>query len=317
MLQRPLSFRWLERPSISPIIAAMLLIDLGARSRRLVRSVALAGLAAAAGAQAVMVASPKADTVGRPETLADWPEPDLRGVARLSNGCSAVLLEGGRYLLGAAHCAGAAGATAVLGSGETVSVAAVHHAPGWAGQAAVHDLALMALAAPASAGGYGLASADLVKAMPAVLVAGFGGSGTPGAAQPPGSLRHGYNEYDATFWPAGVPVPADGPRIRLFDFDDGSFAHNTLGLRPGGVSSLGLGPSEAMLAGMDSGGPSLVPVKVENWRSRWLGASPWRWKIAGIHVGIDGSRGSAFGGIGMDLMVGPYQGWIVGITGTP
>jgi hypothetical protein len=238
-------------------------------------------------------------------------------VARLSNGCSAVLLEGGRFLLGAAHCAGSAGATAVLGSGETVSVAAVHLAPGWSGQTAVHDLALMALAAPATTGGYGLVSADVVRAFPAVLVAGYGGSGSPGATQPPGSLRHGYNEYDAPFWPPGAPVPADGPRIRLFDFDDGSAANNTLGQRPGFVSSLGLGPSEAMLASMDSGGPSLVPVKVEDWRTRWLGASPWRWKLAAIHVGVAGGRGSTFGGIGMDLLVGPYQGWILGITGTP
>jgi hypothetical protein len=113
-------------------------------------------------------------------------------------------------------------------------------------------------------------------------------------------------------------MPADGPRIRLFDFDDGSFAANTLGLLPGGTSSLGLGEQEALLATMDSGGPSLVPVKATGWRTLLPGSSAaWRWQVAAIHVGIDGRRGSQFGGIGMDLLVGPYRDWIVSITGSP
>ncbi len=278
----------------------------------------LAPLVIAAGsAWAVMTAAENPG--GKPPAdLADWPVPDLAGVAKLSNGCSAVLLQGGRHLLGAAHCAAGAGSTATLGSGETVRIAAVATAPGWAGAAAIHDLAVMSLEAPyARSNGYRLASVDLVEAMPAVLVAGYGGGGTPAAPQAAGTLRHGYNEYDAKFNPPGQPLPPDGPRVRLFDFDDGSFASNTLGLRPGGVSSLGLGPMEAMLAGLDSGGPSFVPVKQAGWRSWLRGDSAWEWQIAGIHVSIDGTRGSAFGGIGMDLLVGPYSDWISTVVRGP
>lgn len=301
------------------------------RSRCLARRRACTRLAAAlvaAGSLALPSASRAVLTAGEgpvsealPSALAQaaWPVPRLEGVARLASGCSAVLLQGGRALLGAAHCGAGVGSTAMLGSGETVVLARITTAPGWAGTAGVHDLAVLTLATPARTRGYRLASVEEVDAAAAVLVAGWGAGGTPGALQPPGELRHGFNEYDGAYWPAGQPLPPDGPRIRLFDFDDGGFGSNTLGLAPGGWSGLGFGAHEAMLAGLDSGGPSLVPVPVERtgWR-RWLsGASDRDWGIAAIHVGIDGRRGSAFGGLGLDLLVAPYAAWIAEVLARP
>ncbi len=117
--------------------------------------------------------------------------------------------------------------------------------------------------------------------------------------------------------------------MAIFDFDDGSFGRNTLGLTPGGVSSLGLGADEAMLAGLDSGGPSFVelpraeaPVSGAawpRWWPPWLGGAgaPARpeLQIAGIHAGIETRRGSGFGGIGMDTLVAPYAAWIASVAG--
>jgi hypothetical protein len=277
------------------------------------RGVLLASLLASAfAASAVMTAADPGPST-TPASLADWPAPDLSGVARLASGCSAVLLEGERHLLGAAHCAGAIGMSATLASGEIVSIKGVALAPGWAGVVGVHDLAVMTLEQRATRStGYALGGLDLVESMPAVLVAGYGGSGTPVVSKPAGTLSWGYNEYDASFTPPGQPTPASGHPIRLFDFDDGSFGANTLGLKPGGSSSLGLGPLEAMLAGMDSGGPSLVPVKLTGWRTWWPGSKTWEWRIAAVHVGIDGQRGGGFGGLGLDLLVGPHADWIRG-----
>lgn len=254
---------------------------------------------------------------------------DLAGVARLDNGCSAVLLAGGRHLLGAAHCTGAVGGEArfpALPGQGPVRIAAVALAPGWNGTPAVHDLALMTLESPVTGTpGARLATAAQVEAAPWVLMAGFGQGGTLGASQPAGQLHWGRNEYDGRMKPESVY----GNRVALFDFDDGSFGANTLGLVVDGTSSLGLGADEAMLGGMDSGGPSLVrvprpqPAPIGGWAG-WLGswglgnrepAPAFEWRIAGIHAGIDGRRGSRPGGVGMDTLVAPYAEWIASIAG--
>lgn len=284
-----------------------------ARPWRRWRAVVVVWLAGAVGAAGAVVTAGDPAAIDAAPRPPGWPAPDLAAVARLGNGCSAVLLAGERHLLGAAHCAGEPGMSVVLGSGERLTVAARVSAPGWAGQPAVHDLAVMTLQTPAVTPGLRLATPAEVEAAGAVLVAGWGAGGTPRAPEPAGTLRYGYNEYDAVFTPPGWTGdrPEGGP-VRLFDFDDGSFGANILGLRPGGRSSLGLGPAEAMLAGLDSGGPSLVPVRERagDWLGWLRGDTVWTWRIAAIHVGIDGRRGGGFGGLGLDLLVAPYADWI-------
>jgi hypothetical protein len=291
---------------------------------------ALCGLVAAAAAVVALLLAPAHAVVLAADAA---PQPgvavaELAGVGRLANGCSAVLLAGGRHLLGAAHCHGAVGSTVTFGAGPLAApgvsarITAVALAPGWAGQAPVHDLAVMTLESPVTAvPGYRLAAAATVQAAPWVLVAGWGAGGTPAAPQPAGTLRWGRNEYDSRL----LPFAVHGDRVAMFDFDDGSFGRNTLGLAPGGVSSLGLGADEAMLAGLDSGGPSFVQVPRAGgsprpaWWPRWLGgpgdAPRPELQIAGIHAGIETTRGSGWGGIGLDTLVAPYAAWIGAVAG--
>lgn len=253
---------------------------------------------------------------------------ELSGVVRLANGCSAVLLAGGRHLLGAAHCVGAVGSEVQFpGTPERVAVriVATAFAPGWLGTPAVHDLAIMTLEAQVhQVAAYRLASEATREAAPWVLVAGYGTGGSHGQPRPAGTLGWGRNEYEGRMKPA----ERYGDRVALFDFDDGSFRANTLGLVVGGVSSLGLGPDEAMLTGLDSGGPSLVRAplaQASGWR-RWLEAlqrtgeaaghpGAERWQIVGIHAGIDGQRGTGPGGVALDTLVAPYAAWIASIAG--
>jgi hypothetical protein len=314
---------------------------LGARIAALLAAV-LGGLAAPGAAHAVLLAAEPAR--GDAGSEATQPRPvaaDLAGVARLANGCSAVLLAGGRHLLGAAHCHGAVGSYVRFGADASAAaptvdagadraprarVVAVSLAPGWAGTPPSHDLAVMTLDAPMTAvPGYRLASEATVSGAPWVLVAGYGAGGTPAAPQPAGVLRWGRNEYDGRLPPAEPFGGRIGGRIAIFDFDDGSFGANTIGLMPGGVSSLGLGADEAMLAGLDSGGPSFVAVPRTArggwpaWWPRWLGgAAPLpavEWQIAGIHAVIETTRGTRFGGLGMDTLVAPYAAWIASVAG--
>ena len=227
---------------------------------------------------------------GQGHSLHSVPAPDVSGVGRLDNGCSAVLLQGGRHALSAAHCHAPAGGTVTFASGAVAKVAKTQLAPGWQGTPGVHDLALMTLTAPVEgATGYPIAAPAAVRLPCLVLIAGWGDGGTGlGAAAhgEPAALRYGYNEYDALL----QPIERYGNRVAMFDFDDGSDVHNSLGRK-------GLAEYEAMLGPRDSGGPSFIVVGTQ-------------WQLAGIHVGIVTSKGTSFGGVGLDLRVAPYAAWI-------
>jgi hypothetical protein len=215
----------------------------------------------------------------------------------LSNGCSAVLLRGGMHLLGAAHCHVGPGGQVSFASGATAQIVQVALAPDWAGVPGANDLAVMTLAAPpAGIEGYAIAPARATNLRCVVLIAGWGagGSGATGVdteGHPAGTLRYGYNEYDALL----PPIEIYGNRVVMFDFDDGGKEHNAIG-------RTGLAEYEAMLASLDSGGPSFVAVA-------------GRWMVAGIHAAILTQKGTAFGGIGLDVRVAPYSRWIGSQTG--
>lgn len=220
---------------------------------------------------------------------------DLGGVGALANGCSSVLLAGGDWLLGAAHCAGSVGSTVTFSGGATASIVDVVFAPGWLPdtRVAVDDLVLMRLAAPPpGVAGYTVAAPPLLGSVAIVAGYGAGGSGTTGATLPAGTLRYGRNQYEYVL--PDTTVSAYQGRVMAFDFDDGGVAANRFGSR-------GLGADEAMLAPLDSGGPSFVMVN-------------GIWRIAGIHVGIAQEYGSTFGGIGFDIQPGYYGGWIGQVT---
>lgn len=267
--------------------------------RRRAQTAALLGLLGGAlsllSQQAVAVVT--AD--GAMQPMPSLPTPDLSGVGRLSNGCSAVLLrgvQGNIHLLGAAHCHVGSGGGVTFASGARGEVIEAKLAPDWAGVPGANDLALMTLAAaPEGVEGYAIAPAGAVRLPCLVLVAGWGAGGTgltgaDTAAAPAGTLRYGYNEYEALL----PPIETYGNRVAMFDFDDGSAALNRVGRK-------GLAEYEAMLASLDSGGPSFVAVA-------------GRWMIAGIHAGIVTSHGTGFGGVGLDVQVAPYARWIASKT---
>jgi hypothetical protein len=226
---------------------------------------------------------------------------DLAGVARLDNGCSGVLLQGGEYVLASGHCAEAAGGQVFLGDGTiSATVAETVFAPGFSGATAESDLSLSRLSVPVS-GVAGYARAPTPSLPTAIVLAGYGlaGSGGSGATVAGGVLRFGRNDYeqlladDATSTP---PAIYNGS-VAGFDFDDGSAGLNRFG-------SLGQGTSEAGLAGGDSGGPSFALLQGQ-------------WQIVGIHVAVDDQLGYGFGGVSYDILVGPFAEWIAQVTSVP
>ncbi len=220
---------------------------------------------------------------------------DLAGVGALSNGCSSVLLAGGEWLLGAAHCAAGPGSTVSFANGATASITELVFAPDWlpGQQVAVNDLSLMKLSAtPSGVVGYAISAPPSNGTRIVVAGYGAGGDGVTGGVLPAGTLRFGFNEYETIL---GGP-PYNG-RVYGFDFDNGGAAFNRFG-------SSGLGAGEAMLASLDSGGPSFV-------------LEGGIWKIAGIHSGIDQGFGTTFGGVGFDLQAGYYGAWIGEVTAVP
>jgi hypothetical protein len=223
---------------------------------------------------------------------------DLSGVGALSNGCSSVLLAGGQWLLGAAHCAAGPGSTVSFANGATASITDLVLAPDWlpGQQVAVNDLSLMRLSAPPA----GVRGFDIAVPAPlgsSVVAAGYGsgGDGLTGGVLASGTLHYGFNEYEVVLPDTATAIY--GGHVVGFDFDDGSAAHSRFG-------SLGLGAGEAMLASFDSGGPSFV-------------LEGGVWKIAGIHAGIAQGLGTTFGGVGFDLQPGFYTEWIQQVTAVP
>lgn len=237
------------------------------------------GIALAAALSAALVA-PAAQAVVSFGNPSAWVLPPgasggaLDGTARVlftnSGGgfiCSGSLLQGGAYVLTAAHCVDDYTSLSVdfqQGS-VTRTGAEVFINSNWNGQFATGaDIALIRLNQPVTTiQGFALTSSNVLGN--AFLMAGYGlvGSGNTGATGFDfGRAHYGYNVYDG-----GV----DGPYgfTYLFDFDNGTLNQNThcqIYL----ACNAGLGTSEALTAGGDSGGGSFV----------WDGTE---WLLAGVH----------------------------------
>lgn len=263
-------------------------------------------LLAASAAQAVVSAN------GSYPALAD--ADFLEGMAKLSIsrsdgsfGCSGSLLAGGSAVLTAAHCVsgntGTATASSISmswqGGAVTASAASYVVAPGWSGSlSAGNDLAVVLLSAPVTAvQGYHLADGPAQGA--SIVLAGYGlsGNGTQGASAGSfGTLRHGFNQYDApqAFYNAVGFQPS---RIAFFDFDNGQASANVFG-------SGGFVEFESMIAPGDSGGASFV----------FDGASS-SWRLAGVHsfgacIQLNCSVDSRFGTLAGDVLVTSQAAWI-------
>ncbi|MBP8145597.1 MAG: trypsin-like serine protease [Inhella sp.] len=237
----------------------------------------------------------------------------------LGNGsyiCSGTLLNGGQYVLTAAHCAddyAAAGFVMAIDHGVYGNVAAgtqnisgsnvwVH--PGWTGGLSQgNDIAVIKLSsAIVGVTGFKLSTTNDVGKTFLIMGHGTTQVGNVNAGtnwNDYGWAHYGYNEIDATgkqFLDAaqamGLPSlgtwsNADGEEY-VSDYDgltdnsggitDPAIRHNTLGRITGLSSSQGLGANEGLIAGGDSGGGDFV------WNgSEWLltGVHSWGWQFCG------------------------------------
>lgn len=245
-------------------------------------------------------------------------DPRLSGVGQVQfsggGSCSASLLDGGAWVLTAAHCvAPSGGQVSFLGGTVTAlfsQASQVHVFPTWtgvgdngSGLGHNNDLALIQLdQAVTQVAGYALyGGADPIGLD--VLVTGYGqtGLGTTGAtAGTGGTLHWGRNTYDTRLV---------GGLSAVFDFDNGASANNLFG-------GLGLGTAEASLASGDSGGASFIDV----------GGSL---RLVGVHsfigrddqglADVDGSLNSSFGEFAGDteLVTQANRDWLLAVTAVP
>jgi hypothetical protein len=230
--------------------------------------------------------------------------------------CSGALLQGGQFVLTAAHCADDftsmtvqlgyfAGVATVT---RTVTAATLH--PGWlgfdnSGDAGI-DLAIVKLDAPVTTiAGYKLSTTNDVGK--SYLMGGYGttslGSSNIGTNWGDGNYGHfGYNTFDVTSKTFNAAMGATlGPgwgydpayyvgTTYMSDYDNasGAAANNTLGRMAAvtgnaWVSGTGLGTNEALIAGGDSGGGDFV----------WTGSE---WLLSAVHSW--GWQGNAAAGNG-------------------
>ncbi len=239
--------------------------------------------------------------------------------------CSGTLLEGGRHVLTAGHCAGGTTQVSFQQGAVVRTVVSTHVHPSYSYPTYQNlfvgaDLAVMELDSPVTGiQGFRLSTGSVVGQT--VLMAGYGriGNGVSGStdqASIEGALAYyGYNNYD-------VLVDGASGGTYLFDFDDGS-ALNDTGCIVYGACHAGLGLQEVATAFGDSGGGGFV----------WDGS---QWLLSAVHsVGyaiplapcpLDPTRlcgdtahpnysDSTFGKFGGDAAVFSQVGWINSLIG--
>lgn len=257
---------------------------------------------------------------------ANWIAPlglPFDGVAKLllsrsdgNFGCSGSLLDGGAFLMTAAHCVTDDDGNNLLNSatisfqGGTVTTTSTEAFvfPTWDGHSLGNndDIAILKLDTPVnSIPGFGLATGSPV--LQPVLHAGYGliGTGSTGAIPGTfGTLHYGYNVYDAV-WSGGSLA---------YDFDDGTAAHDVFCIIAGTCDAGLPFPNEAMIASGDSGGPSFV---LEGGLFKLVGVHSFG-ATFGVGFGdINDELDSSFGEVGGDTYLLPHAAWIASITAVP
>jgi hypothetical protein len=272
------------------------------------------------------------------------------GVARLlytaaSDGggyvCSGSLLSGGQFVLTAAHCADDFTTMTVdfMFGAVSAKVTQAFLQPGWTGFNSSagngSDIAILKLDQKITGiQGFNLSTSnDLGRDM---LLAGYGlvGTGNTGSIdfdRPSADLwrpHFGFNTADTTdkvltdaLFGAGSGSNQFGETY-VFDFDSGQSDNNALQRLAdisGGTwtSDDGLGESEALIAGGDSGGGDFV------WNgSEWLvfGVHSYGWGLCGsINANCDVVPGtnSSYGDLSGSTAVFSHVGWINSVTSVP
>ncbi|MEO5732211.1 MAG: trypsin-like serine protease [Rubrivivax sp.] len=284
----------------------------------------------------------------------------MDGVARINfnnasgnYACSGSLMQGGQYVLTAAHCAdnfssmtvnfGWAGGSAAVT--RSVTEAVLH--PTWLGfensADAGNDLALVRLSAPVTTiGGYALSgSNDVGKTY---LMAGYGTTSVGSADTATnwgdsGYGHYGWNTFDVDSKTFNRVVDAVTPgwgydaayfvgTTYMSDYDGPNGSYNTLGkvasLTGGFTSGGGLGANEALIAGGDSGGGDFV---LEG--GQWLlsAVHSWGWQgnsVCGLIGGgsltgcdISTRNASSYGDLSGATALFDQTGWINSVIAVP
>lgn len=266
-------------------------------------AVALLALSSARPARAIVFQSVAAQTAGLGSGVTVL-NAEARLVINLSDGsetgCSGSLLDGGQYVLTAAHCVtgetGSLMATSIsvdfANVGLSVTSSSYIVDPVWTGSVTNGgDLALIRLNATVnSITGYKLDTASSAVG-DLVLIAGYGltGVGSTGAtAGTFGTLYYGANVYNGVY--------SNIPSVYAYDFDkSGTNADNVFG---GGA----VGSAEALIASGDSGGASLIEIGNT-------------WEIVGVHDFVacttsNCTPNSSFGQIAGDTSVYADAAWL-------
>jgi hypothetical protein len=206
-----------------------------------------------------------------------------RGLLRAR--CSATLLEGGRHVLTAGHCASDATREVRFDTADgqvAIPIAAVHLHPNGIVDGAGSDLAVLTLARTADSGIQRHAlyrGTDEVGQLFSKVAYGAVGTGTQGQSGIDLVKRQGTNRFDATLADyAAHPgltqlgasfldfargpldfVPQD---YLLFDFDDGSTERDAFGTHFVGRADLGTGIDEINTGQGDSGSPAFIDGRI-------------------------------------------------------
>ncbi|MDN3542965.1 MAG: trypsin-like serine protease [Roseateles asaccharophilus] len=301
------------------------------------------------------VSAPSASAMSNTSNPVNWRieastrfnEVSLDGLARLSytlpsgsgSMCSGSLLDGGLYVLTAAHCVDNGKSNFRLEFGVVNDVAKANSSvsqvimhPSWAGDVTTQaDLALLKLSTPLT-GAQGFQIHRSSALGQSVLMTGYGTTGLGGSNSPPSFSDRAYghwgmNTFDATAIQFIDAAQAQGlpdlgtwsnahGEIYVADFDNGDSRYNTLGRLNGLSSGLGIA-NEALISGGDSGGGDFV------WDGKaWLltGVHSWSWGFCSGRItnpSCDFSRAneSGFGDLMGSTAVYSHVDWISSVTG--
>ena len=129
---------------------------------------------------------------------------------------------------------------------------------------------------------------------------GYGMIGTGITGEQPNTddtMHHWENTFDCT----GTTIGLQSSQL-VYDFDDGTAAHDALGVEYG-IHNLGLGVNEGNSAKGDSGGPEFIDGKIAAIVSFGLEAS----------TDIDGSVNSTYGEISVDTRMSSFVPWVASV----
>jgi hypothetical protein len=247
------------------------------------------------------------------------------GVVRISDGSrygSGTLLSTGRHILTAAHVVDQSATEqlrvffTVPGGIVNIPVSHVLIHPGWTGGGdhIDNDIAVLELAdaAPAAAPRHDLYTASDEIGQTFTLV-GYGTSSGSGTDTSPPTRRAGDNQFesDGTSFNQKFGWGVTGSRQLVFDYDDGTAAHDAFGVYFG-KSGLGLGSHEGMMTPGDSGGPAFLQ---KDGKLLVAGVTSFAARPSNGLSDVDGVANSSFGEFGSMMRVSAYRPWVDSITG--